>query len=378
MTAPNSTARTASTLSSLLSPAQLELAKKRLLLGVSNVGAWVIAAAGVLWWLGTGHETGLDEIHLGWILASAIVVQGAFDWIGGWVLVVGKRDRVGHYLLKWSRGASVHGLILATTAALTALSIQVTGFPTTAIIIMSLGLGLGREVLLRLIAGARIDGTALGLRLVRYAHISDPEFTGGSTVLDRNKPPLLPASWENRVPVADLETEQTRRQWQNLRGLPRRSWMLLIVWNVLGSGWGWALFDLGDLPLTAALLGHAAAMTLWGFIGLLLLPSLSRGAVFAADHAAAMQGHDIRSWIRTFPKLTGEDGSANSLAQKIFYPIPSGDERIEHLSNPARLPLAGNLARDNLFYSWATLTFLGRAVHCNAGRPALWIYPPSA
>ena len=154
--------------------------------------------------------------------------------------------------------------------------------------------------------------------------------------------------------------------------------MLLIVWNVLGAGMGWALFDLGELPLAASLLGYTAAMTLWGFISLLLLPSLSRGAVFAADHAAAMHGHDIRSWIRAFPKLTGEDGSGNPLAQKIFYPIPSADERIEQVSNPARLPLAGNLARDNLFYSWSTLTFLGRAVHCNVGRPALWVLPPSA
>ena len=38
----------------------------------------------------------------------------------------------------------------------------------------------------------------------------------------------------------------------------------------------------------------------------------------------------------------------------------------------------GNLARINLYYSWATLTLLGRAVHCNVGQPALWVLPPSA
>ena len=38
----------------------------------------------------------------------------------------------------------------------------------------------------------------------------------------------------------------------------------------------------------------------------------------------------------------------------------------------------GSLARSNLYYSWATLTLLGRAVHCNVRRPALWVFPPLA
>ena len=40
--------------------------------------------------------------------------------------------------------------------------------------------------------------------------------------------------------------------------------------------------------------------------------------------------------------------------------------------------VAGILARSNRYYSGATLTSLGRAVHCNVGRPALWVFPPSA
>jgi len=40
--------------------------------------------------------------------------------------------------------------------------------------------------------------------------------------------------------------------------------------------------------------------------------------------------------------------------------------------------IPGNLARSNLYYSWATLTPLGRAVHCNVGHPARWVFPPSA
>ena len=52
--------------------------------------------------------------------------------------------------------------------------------------------------------------------------------------------------------------------------------------------------------------------------------------------------------------------------------------RQDALANPAAGFVPGNLARNNLYYSWAAFTLLGRAVHCNVGRPALWVFPPSA
>ena len=119
-------------------------------------------------------------------------------------------------------------------------------------------------------------------------------------------------------------------------------------------------------------------MTLWAFGGLLLLPALSRPTVFAADRAAADSGCDPRRWISRFPNVVGEDGSSNSTVQTIFYPIPSAEFRLRQLDQPPSGFVPGNLARSNLYYSWATLTLLGRAVHCNVGRPALWVFPPSA
>ena len=79
---------------------------------------------------------------------------------------------------------------------------------------------------------------------------------------------------------------------------------------------------------------------------------------------------------KTWNHFTGEDGSASASVQTIFYPIPSAKIRLR-LINTASFVL-GSLARNNLYYSWATLTLLGRAVHCNVGRPALWVFPPSA
>ena len=118
-------------------------------------------------------------------------------------------------------------------------------------------------------------------------------------------------------------------------------------------------------------------MTLWGFVGLLVLPSLSRSAVFGSDKAASIDGCDATGWIRQVPAITGEDGSGQVLLQRIFYPIPSTDERLRHLAGASSRPVLGNVARTNLYLSLATMTFLGRCVHCNVGRPELWIFPPS-
>lgn len=122
---------------------------------------------------------------------------------------------------------------------------------------------------------------------------------------------------------------------------------------------------------------QACWMTLWGFVGLLVLPSLSRSSVFGADKAAAAEGCDAEGWIRQVPLITGEDGSGRVLLQRIFYPIPSTEERLRHLTSSSSRPVLGNVARTNLYLSLATMTFLGRCVHCNIGRPELWIFPPS-
>jgi hypothetical protein len=126
-----------------------------------------------------------------------------------------------------------------------------------------------------------------------------------------------------------------------------------------------------------AVLLQSLWMTLWGFFGLLVLPTFSRASVFGADRAAAARGLEIESWIHTFPSITGEDGNAKKVVQRVFYPIPSTEERLRGLARETRLPILGNVARTNLFLSLATLTILGRCVHCNAGRPELWVFPPT-
>jgi hypothetical protein len=160
--------------------------------------------------------------------------------------------------------------------------------------------------------------------------------------------------------------------------LPFRTVIILLLWNLTGCQTGALTFDLGSLPTGAALLGQACWMTLWSFLGLLVLPSLGRASVFAADRAVASMNLDPSGWIRRLPTMTGEDGNDRPWVETIFYPIPSAARRMDSLGSPVRGPVFGDLARSQLFYSLAGLTLLGRAVHCNVGRPALWVFPPSA
>ena len=68
-----------------MSPQQLTLARRRLWLGISNVGFWVIAAGSGLYWLTTAGKTTLDLRALATIGLVVVALQGVFDFIGGGV-----------------------------------------------------------------------------------------------------------------------------------------------------------------------------------------------------------------------------------------------------------------------------------------------------
>ena len=66
------------------------------------------------------------------------------------------------------------------------------------------------------------------------------------------------------------------------------------------------------------------------------------------------------------------------LVETVFHPVPSLERRVDAIvgGNGRELPQPWNTARTALFLSWASLGLLSRAVHCNCGRPALWVLFP--
>lgn len=361
-----------------MTPEQFELARRRLWLGITNVGFWVLMAAMGLCGLDRYDTSGVGIRHLGPMFLAVLATQAVFDLVGGITLMPGPRPSVTTFLRRWSRGVFGHTLVLATVGIVSALSLRLTGGFGAGIVLTTTALVLGRRQLLRAVAGGLIvEQTRDGETILTVA-LDDPAFTGGIVGLGRRAKSLLPAGWMTTLPEPELAVESARRRWQIANALPARAFMLVLLWNLLGTSIGTEVFQFAARPPAVALGGHACWMTLWAFASLLVLPALSRNAVFAADRAATGPGHDPRAWITRFPALVGEDGSPDAVVQAIFYPVPSAETRLRRMVHPSTGFVSGNLARSNLYYSWATFTLLGRAVHCNVGRPALWVFPPSA
>lgn len=356
----------------------MQLARRRLALGITNVGFWVLAAAaGLCWLVNRGGVAPATELL--WAIGIGVIAaQAVFDFIAGVTLMPGPRPSVMTFLRSWSRGILGHTLVLTAVGIVSLFSLRFTGGFSAAIVLTTLALALGRRQLLRAIGGVATDKLAHDGEEILTAAVKDPAFTGGIAGLGRRAKSLFPANWMSTLPKPELAAESIRRRWQIANLLPARAFVLILLWNLLGTFIGTPVFHLADRPPAAALFGHACWMTLWTFAGLLVLPALSRRAVFAADRAAAQSGHDPRAWITRFTDLVGEDGSPNAAVQTIFYPVPSAELRLRQLEHSSTGFVPGNLARSNLYYSWATFTLLGRAVHCNVGRPALWVFPPSA
>jgi len=361
-----------------MTPLQIQLSRRRLWLGISNVGFWVVSAGAGLCWLAFQAA---DTPRPPWLFAigvALIAVQTAFDFIGGVTLMPAPRPSVFYFLRHWSRGVFGHTLILAGVGLVSVISLRLTGGFGAGIVLATAALASGRPYLLRVIGGVvTTDDTHEGGKILTAA-VHDSAFTGGIVGLGRGAKSLLPRRWMDTLPKSELAAELIRRRWQIANLLPARALGLLVFWNLLGTSIGTQVFHLADRPPVVALIGHACWMTLWSFASLLVLPALSRKSIVAADRAAADSGHDPRAWITRFPDLVGEDGSPNAAVQTIFYPVPSTEVRLRQLQHSTSGFIPGNLARSNLYYSWATFTLLGRAVHCNVGRPALWVFPPSA
>ncbi|MEI6870870.1 MAG: hypothetical protein WCL08_01175 [Verrucomicrobiota bacterium] len=360
-----------------MTDSQFKISQARLKLGISNVGVWVLASAGGLFWLAPSRALSIGPIHLLEILVAAVALQSFFDFIGGAVLMPEPRPTIGRFLKTWIRGVLAHSALLVAVGVASYYSYRLTGGFALAVLAGSFGLILARREVLRLMTGIRAKPSTVNGAACWSADSRDPSFTGGLCGLGGRASVLLPESWKAQITAAQLEAVVYRRLWEVERNIPLRSYLFVLLWNLAGCRIGSVLLDLSWRTVEHAILLQSCWMTLWGFLALLLLPTLSRSSVFAADRAMKLKGCDPKSWIIQFPQITGEDGNSKTALQRIFYPIPSSAERLQQLENPVSLPILGNVARTNLFVSMCTLSLLGRSVHCNVGRPELWAFPPS-
>lgn len=352
----------------------MTLARQRLLLGIGAVGATVLLAAIALHLDLPARLLSNDTSSpvatavldaLAWPVLFTLLLF-PLDLLGG-VFAVRIRPRIVPWLAGWIRGVAVQLLVFSASGALLLVLSRRFGPAGTVVaaVIGSVVIFMWLDVLARL--GARM-----------HRHVNDPRafdssdeaFVGGFAGVLRPRL-TLPASWfalRNDVRDALVDRRHLAAGAHRIRGL-----LAAVGWTAAGALV--AATVLGAPESAASLVTFSIGCTLWSFLGVLLLPTPSRRAVFALDHAAAVRnGVDaVARGIGALDSWGDDEPRRTPLVETVFHPVPSRDARLMALAGSAPKPVgAWRAARLALPAGTASWSLLGRAVHCNIGRPALW------
>lgn len=372
--------------------------RARLWLGISAVGTLVTAAATALALdLPAKASSFFDPSLSGQLfmviafLAIYAALHMPFDILGGYVLPR-RFGRVHPPFLKFARtllrGIAVHSTMLALTGACLLLAGRSFGAAGTiaAATGLSIVLLLARDPLSRLIARLKrssVDAALLespGSSIPVECVASDDEgFTGGLIGVSRPRRVLMPEHWLGVLGQRGFAIMLRRRQAAAQSGSWLRGRVLALAFTWSGALAAALLVGSDRLGTAAGVLQMSLIFTLWSFIGLLVLPTLSRAGVAEIDallRRSALDGRLLDETVRQLDKLQDAESERLSGVEMIFHPIPSVHNRIEGpKSNHPRGFL--DAARSAIYLSASSLGLLGRAVHCNCGRPALWVFLPS-
>lgn len=354
-------------------------------------------------------ESFTDEVKsLSYLLGFYILFSAPFDWLGGYELprrFARSVPTLPKFVSHWLRGVIGQSLVLLI-AGLSLLAAGRAGGRLGAIAAaaaMMAALLASQGWLARCIGGLRTVTTAnlepydqmlarWGLRApaTTLFEVTDPAFVGGIVGWPGNESLVLPATWiqqktiQQKAGLPALSTEavavqMARRIGVTERGSRQRGVMVAMLWNLTGFALATTLPGAG-VTNSAELLATACGFTLWSFIGLLTLPSLSRPGVFEADFFAAQHGVShatLEQTAATLDQWQDDEPARSPLVETIFHPIPSVQSRAQQLAaNNGEPHGAWQAARVALFLSWGCFGFLSRAVHCNSGRPELWVLFP--
>lgn len=367
--------------------AAMTLARTRLFLGITAVGATVLLATGALWldlpraWLPSDTTAPVHQV-VAWALlwpAAWTVLLLPLDFFGGTVAVRHRPAPIA-WMRAWLRGIAVQLVVLAIAGA--------------ALVLLSRSLGLFGVVASTTLAGALIASQTgvlarLGASMLRVltdimplraaglsdtptqvVDCGDEAFVGGFTGLVRPQL-IVPSAWFT-LPATTLHGMLVRRRLA--MGTPRvRGIALALTWLAFGatvSGFFVALPD-----SASGLVRYSLGTTLWSFLGVLVLPTPSRRAVVALDQQAmrVAGASAVREGILALDRWQDDEPVRTPLVEAVFHPVPSRATREAALAGPTPAASgAWRVARLALPLGLGGWSLLGRAVHCNLGRPALW------
>lgn len=376
-------------------------ARARLWLGISGVGSLVSLAAMALT-VELPHE--VFEVNPGFQFSDFLQLAGfntllllwltPLDFLGGFWLPR-KFNKSSQSLADWLRGYVTLALLqtmmfvcFGTIIIMTSQILRTGGvliltslFAVTCLLLRDRVI-LGREVKAQHSSEKLLDAIAMIQswqifvpRTVAVEH-RDVGFTGGVIGFGKSVTIVIPRAWLS-FSTENLATAIARRALAVSTGSYRRGLLFAFFFNVIGFFFC-SLIPGAGFASVAELVTTICGFTLWSFLGLLFLPTLSRRASLKIDKEIVQRGLP-KQWITTtasaLDQLQDDEPKRSRIIEAIFHPVPSVESRSRQ--TPVLGFSAWNVTRTTLFLSWACLGLLSRSVHCNVGRPELWMLLPT-
>ncbi len=371
-------------------------------LGICGVGSLVLASGLVLGLkvpqqlLSTERTVRFGDLYQLTMIAGLFVLWLLpFDFLGGYYLPKAYRKSFMSFQLwvrKYLKAALSQSLLFVLCAVLLLTAGRIAGLLGGLIVVgaVTVTCFFWRHQLMRareVKSSWSAEKLAAALKTVSRWQISAPPllivkhddigFTGGISGLGKNVCIVLPQAWLNAMSQEELATAIARRTVAIRSGSYHQGLRLAFTWNIAGFAICSFLPGAG-LDSVATLVTTFCGFTVWSFLGLLILPTVSRRASLQIDHLLREQGVPadlIKDTAHSLDEMQDGEPHRPSVIETIFHPIPSVSRR--NSDQASRGLSAWQVARTTLFFSWACCGVLSRAVHCNIGRPELWTMLPS-
>ena len=379
----------------------MSYARARLWIGISGVGLNVLIASGILL-LAAPDGTPADDSSTKdaiWVVFAAYVLwMLPFDFLGGWWLPrrYGRSQQSAtRFCVDWASGVLLQSIVFAACGASVIWAARVAGLGGgVALLLLSfITLLAMRPLWVRIFSRSAVNDTLSDVRDIQAAvshwgidavpivfrEGPTSGFTGG--IVGMLRPGIVfPDQWRSLLSHEEIAALAARRSLTISTGSHTMGLIVAGLWTLSAFVVGnWGAGTLATGPQTACdLLNVIAGATLWNFLGLLILPSVSRFAARRLDGMtiARIPQELLKSAQEKVDRVQDDEPHRPLGVEMIFHPVPSVALR-KHRELTAEGIVPWHLARQVLFLSWALCNPLARAVHCNAGQSLLWICPPT-
>jgi hypothetical protein len=381
----------------------ISYARARLWIGISGVGLIVVACvAGISLQLpqrflptsGSGIFADLSWLAAAVALFAAIMAP--LDLWGGYIAPKRFNQQpisLAGFLKQWSRGVIVQSLLFVASSIVILTVGRSTGLfgAAISIVVMSILYVAWQSRLVDAITGGtthnnddkvdrslgRVEQWGLKRLPVTVIQNTDPGFTGGVLGLPWFESIIIPRNYVDELTPDQLAIVLGRRMIAIESGSRTRGIVAALIWIVTGFCVSASLPGAGVTSI-AELATTCMGFTVWTFLGLLTLPTISRQSCYAIDSELLRRGANVNTFAEALSALDSvQDGepSRGAFVETIFHPVPSVNNR--QRTQQSGSPLAWHAARMTLFLSWSCMGLISRAVHCNVGRPELWAMLPT-